>query len=123
MAALAASAGELAASLVGIAALAASLLAAGSLYGWLLEGGRLRAGFGPGIIFWTVAFPLARLAPELMLSGGGGPASLSQGLAGFLAYQAMVGGAFGLGFLLLHSPGDRAAGQDRLEQEPSALER
>ncbi|MGH2817337.1 MAG: hypothetical protein ACRDJS_02610 [Actinomycetota bacterium] len=34
---------------------------------------------------------------------GGGKAGLSQGIAGFLVYQAMVGSAFGLGFLLLHN--------------------
>jgi hypothetical protein len=103
MAALAATAGGLAESLVAIVALTASLLVAGTAYGWLLQSGRMRAGFGPGILFWSVAFPAARLAQELMVAGGGGEAGLSQGMAPFLLYQAMVGGAFGLGFLLLHN--------------------
>jgi hypothetical protein len=102
MVALAASAGGLAESLTTIVALTASLMVAGTTYGWLVQSGRMRVGFGPGILFWCMAFPLARLAQELMVVGGGGEAGLSQGVAGFLAYQAMVGGAFGLGFFLLH---------------------
>jgi hypothetical protein len=103
MAVLTASAGGLAASLPAIVALTAALLAAGMLFGWLIETGRLRAGFGPGVLFWIAAFPIARLVQEVVVPGGGGNAGLSQGMAGFLVYQAMVGGAFGLGFLLLHN--------------------
>jgi hypothetical protein len=103
MVALTLSAGGLASSLPAIAALTASLLAAGLTFGWLIHTERLRAGFGPGILFWIAAFPLARLAQEFMIAGGGGQAGLSQGMAGFLIFQAMVGGAFGLGFVLLHN--------------------
>lgn len=103
MAALTVAAGDLAASLPGIAMLTAALVAAGLLYGWLMQTERLRMGFGPGILFWVGAFPLARLAQELIGVGGGGPAGLGQGLVSFLIYQAMVGGAFGLGFVLLHN--------------------
>jgi hypothetical protein len=103
MMALAMSGGGLASSLAAIAVLTTSLLVAGMIYGWLVDRGRLRAGLGPGIVFWSLAFPAARLAQEMMLVGGGGKAGLAQGLASFLVYQAMVGGAFGLGFVLLHS--------------------
>jgi hypothetical protein len=101
MAALAA--GDLASSLPAIVTLTAAIVAAGMLYGWLMQTERLRMGFGPGILFWVAAFPLARLAQELIGVGGGGPAGLGQGFVSFFIYQAMVGGAFGLGFVLLHN--------------------
>jgi hypothetical protein len=98
MAALTASAGGLAGSLPAIAALTMSLAAAGLTYGWLVDDGRMREGFGPGILFWSAAFPAARLAQEIALGAGS-----REGLPAFLIYQALVGGAFGLGFLLLHN--------------------
>lgn len=103
MAALTVSSGALARSLPAIAALTVALVAAGTFYGWLVQTERLRMGFGPGILFWIVVLPLARLAQEFMVAGGGGAAGLGQGVAGFLVYQALVGGAFGLGFVLLHN--------------------
>jgi hypothetical protein len=103
MAALTVSSGGLARSLPAIVALTVALVAAGALFGWLMQTERLRMGFGPGILFWIAAFPLARFAQELMVAGGGGPAGLEQGIASFFIYQAMVGGAFGLGFVLLHN--------------------
>jgi hypothetical protein len=103
MAALTVAGGELANSLPAIVMLTAAIVAAGMLYGWLMQTERLRMGFGPGILFWVGAFPLARLAQELIGVGGGGPAGLGQGFVPFLIYQAMVGGAFGLGFVLLHN--------------------
>jgi hypothetical protein len=115
MAALTVSAGGLASSLPAIAALTAALVAGGVFYGWLIQAGRLRVGFGPGILFWIVAFPFARLAQEWMVPGGGGAAGLGQGIASFLVFQAMVGGAFGLGFVLLHNQiwGWLSAGSER----------
>jgi hypothetical protein len=98
MAALTASAGGLAGSLPAIVALTVTLAVAGAGYGWLVDCDRLRGGFGSGILFWSVAFPVARLAQEVLL--GAGP---DEGLPAFLIYQALVGGAFGLGFLLLHN--------------------
>ncbi len=103
MAALTVAAGGLASSAPAIVALTAAIVAVGVFYGWLLETERLRMGFGPGILFWIVAFPLARSAQELMVAGGGGHAGLEQGIVSFFIYQAMVGGAFGLGFVLLHN--------------------
>jgi hypothetical protein len=101
MAAIAFSAGGLLASMPEIVALTAVLVVAGVVYGWLVETERLRADFGPGILFWSAAFPAARLSQEFLV-GTAGEAGLSEGLLAFLAYQALVGGAFGLGFLLLH---------------------
>ena len=98
MAALTASAGGLAGSVVGIAALTLTLMVAGMAYGWLVDTERLPEGFGSGILFWTAALPAARVAHE-MLVGDGVPDSI----VGFVVYQALVGGAFGLGFLLLQN--------------------
>jgi hypothetical protein len=98
MAALTASSGGLTASLPAIAALTLALAVAGTTYGWLVDSGRMRMGFGPGILFWSAALPAARLAQEAVVGSG-----LRDSLPAFLAYQALVGGAFGLGFLLLHN--------------------
>jgi hypothetical protein len=102
MAAIAFSAGGLLASMPEIVTLTAVLVVAGVVYGWLVETERLRSDFGPGILFWSAAFPAARLTQELMIRSGGEQSGLSEGLFAFLFYQALVGGAFGLGFLLLH---------------------
>jgi hypothetical protein len=98
MAALTASAGGLTGSLQAIVALTITLAIGGVTYGWLVDSGRVRGGFGSGILFWSAALPVARLGQEILVG-----ASLSEGMLGFLLYQALVGGAFGLGFLLLHN--------------------
>jgi hypothetical protein len=101
MAVIAAPTGGLSRSILGILALTLPLLLAGVFYGWLLDNGRLRVGFGPGILFWVVAFPLARLTQELMV--GSESMSMAELLGDFMIFQALVGGAFGLGFFLLHN--------------------
>ncbi|MGH2774953.1 MAG: hypothetical protein ACRDJT_05920 [Actinomycetota bacterium] len=98
MAALTASAGGLAGSLPGIVALTLTLVGAGAAFGWLVDTERLSGGFGSGILFWTAALPVARVAQEIFVGQG-----IPDGLVGFVVYQALVGGAFGLGFLLLHN--------------------
>jgi hypothetical protein len=98
MAAFTVSSGGLAASLLAIVVLTLALVAGGMTYGWMLDSERLRAGFGSGILFWSAALPAARLFQELLVGSG-----LRESLPSFLVYQAMVGGAFGLGFLLLHN--------------------
>ena len=98
MAALTASAGGLAGSLPGIAALTLTLVVAGVAYGWLLGSERMREGFGPGILFWSAALPAARIAQEVLVGEG-----FPDGVPAFVIYQALVGGAYGLGFLLLHN--------------------
>jgi hypothetical protein len=97
MAALTASAGGLAGSLPGVAALTITLAIAGGTYGWLVDSDRMREGFGPGILFWSAALPAARIAQEIMVGEG-----FPDGVFAFALYQVLVGGAFGLGFLLLH---------------------
>jgi hypothetical protein len=98
MAALTASTGRLAGSLPAIVWLTLPLLAAGVAYGWLVDTERLTGGFGSGILFWTAAFPAARLAQEFLAA-----ARVPDDVLSFVIYQALVGGAFGLGFLLLHN--------------------
>jgi hypothetical protein len=98
MAALTASSGGLTASLPAVAVLTLALVAGGVTYGLLVDSERMRGGFGSGILFWTAALPAARLAQELLMGAG-----LRESLPSFLVYQALVGGAFGLGFLLLHN--------------------
>jgi hypothetical protein len=110
--------GGLAASLPAIVGLAAPLLAAGIAYGRLMESGRLRAGYGPGILFWCVAFAAARLVQEFLFGAPDARTGLSQGLLAFLTYQLMVGGAFGLGAVLLH--GQIAGLLDRANIPPEA---
>ena len=98
MAAITASTGRLAGSVVAIVALTLPLLVAGMAYGWLVDSERLTGGFGSGILFWTAAFPAARLAQEVLAA-----ARVPENVLSFVIYQALVGGAFGLGFLLLHN--------------------
>ena len=98
MATFTASSGGLTASLLAIVVLTLALVAGGITYGWMVDNERLRAGFGSGILFWSAALPVARLFQELLVGSG-----LRESLPSFLVYQAMVGGAFGLGFLLLHN--------------------
>ncbi|MGH2820886.1 MAG: hypothetical protein ACRDJ5_09555 [Actinomycetota bacterium] len=100
MAVLAGTAGGLTGSLPAILALTGPLLVAGVVFGWLVDRQALRAGFGPGILFWVVALPASRLAQELMVGSGSG--GLAKGIVPFLAFQALVGGGFGLGFVILH---------------------
>lgn len=103
MAVLASSGGELVASVPAIVVLTALLVAAGVVYGLLLQTERMRAGFGPEILYWSGAFATARLLFELLLGDPSSRAGLSNGLMGFLVYQVMVGAGFGLGFVLLHN--------------------
>jgi hypothetical protein len=98
MAALTASSGGLTASLPAVAVLTLALVVGGVTYGLLVDSERMRGGFGSGILFWSAALPAARLAQELLMGAG-----LRESLPSFLIYQALVGGAFGLGFLLLHN--------------------
>jgi hypothetical protein len=101
MAVLASTAGGLSGSLLGIVVLTAALGVAGVVYGRLLDSGRMRAGFGTGILFWVVALPVARMTHELLM--GFSDKGMGGGVLSFAVYQAMVGGAFGLGFVLLHT--------------------
>ena len=103
MVVLASSTGGLAASLPAILVLTAVLVLAGYVFGWMVQTGRMRAGFGPGIVFWAIAFPVARLIFEIIVGDDNSRSGLSNGVVPFLAFQAIVGSAFGLGFVLVHN--------------------
>jgi hypothetical protein len=98
MAALTASSGGLTGSVAGIVALTFTLAIAGMAFGWLVDTERLSGGFGSGILFWTAALPAARIAQEILVGEG-----VPDSVVAFVVYQALVGGAFGLGFLLLQN--------------------
>lgn len=89
---------------IGMAALAVLSLAVplalfGGLYGMLLGHGVFRPGtFGPVGLYWMAAFPVSRLAQEIVAPTGG----LLEGVLPFLAYQAMIALGFAIGFLWLH---------------------
>lgn len=76
----------------------------GGGHGVLLASGLLRPGmFAPAAVYWLAAFPLARLLHETItwwvLRGTPG---LREPPVGFLAYQALIGTGFAIGFVWLH---------------------
>lgn len=83
-------------------ALPLGLLGAG--YSVLLGRNLFRPGvFAPAGLYWLAGFPLARLFQETITGlVVFGHVSLPGGVAGFLAYQAMVSLGFAIGFLWLH---------------------
>jgi hypothetical protein len=97
-----------------ILALAIPLLGAGVLFGWLTDTERLT--FGRAILYWAAAFSVSRLTQQLLVGEG----DLKDGLIGFLVYQALVGGLFGLGFLLLYE--QVLAGIQKVLGEPAGPE-
>jgi uncharacterized membrane protein len=116
MALLVTIAGEGAASFTeAILALTLPLLAAGVLFGWLTDHDRLT--FGRALLYWAAAFAVCRLTQELLL----GDRAIKDGLIGFVLYQALVGGLFGLGYLLLYQ--QVLAGFDKVLGEPEGGER
>ncbi|MED7926322.1 hypothetical protein SMD20_18855 [Nonomuraea sp. LP-02] len=79
-------------------ALATPLALFGGLFGVLAGHGVLRPGtFGPAGLYWMAAFPLSRLLQESVAGVG-----MNDGVLPFLAYQAMVGLGFAIGFVWLH---------------------
>ncbi|TYB66153.1 hypothetical protein FXF51_18375 [Nonomuraea sp. PA05] len=104
-------------------ALATPLALFGGLYSMLLAHGVFRPGtFGPVGLYWMAAFPVSRLAQEIMSPTGG----LLEGVGPFLAYQAMIALGFAIGFLWLHErlmphwllrrAGDNPLAQDLLDK-------
>ncbi|MEV0995758.1 hypothetical protein [Nonomuraea sp. NPDC050202] len=80
-------------------ALATPLALFGGLYSMLLGHGVFRPGtFGPVGLYWMAAFPVSRLAQEILAPTGG----LLEGVGPFLAYQAMIALGFAIGFLWVH---------------------
>ncbi|MEU8382975.1 hypothetical protein [Streptosporangium sp. NPDC048865] len=76
----------------------------GTGYSILLARNLFRPGlFAPAGLYWLAGFPLARLFQETITGlAVFGQVSLPGGVAGFLAYQAMVSLGFAIGFLWLH---------------------
>jgi uncharacterized membrane protein len=98
-----------------IVALTVPLLAAGVLFGWLTDHDRLT--FGRALLFWAAAFSVCRLTQELLV----GNREIKDGPIGFVLYQAVVGGLFGLGYLLLYQ--QVLAGFHKVLGEPDGSER
>ncbi|MEV6238474.1 hypothetical protein [Lentzea sp. NPDC051838] len=91
-------------ALVTMVALGLPLGAFGGGFGLLVAAGKLPAGrFAPVALYWLVAFPLARLIHETVVSLVlTGQVRLPSDLAGFLAYQGIVSLGWAIGFLWLH---------------------
>jgi hypothetical protein len=91
-------------ALVTMVALGLPLGAFGGGFGLLVAAGRLPAGrFAPVALYWFLAFPLARLTHEIVVSLVlTGQVRLPSDLAGFLAYQGIVSLGWAIGFLWLH---------------------
>lgn len=79
----------------------------GMVYDALLDAGKLRfGGVAPAALFGVLSFPVARLLQELLLTGLFGQGITLQqesGVLPFLAFQAVMGFGYGIGFLLIHS--------------------
>ncbi|WP_344982172.1 hypothetical protein [Streptosporangium fragile] len=76
----------------------------GGGYGILMGRGLFKPGlFAPAGLYWLAGFPLSRLLQETVTGlASFGRVTLSGGLPGFLAYQAMVSLGFAIGFVWLH---------------------
>jgi hypothetical protein len=79
----------------------------GIIYDALLDAGKLRFGYGaPTALYGVLTFPIARLVQELLLTqifGEGITLQQESGILSFLAYQAIMGFGYGVGFLMIHS--------------------
>src|ERR671911_3019694 len=78
----------------------------GIIYDALLDAGKLNFGYAaPTALFGVLTFPIARLLQELLLTAIFGQAITLQqesGVLSFLAYQAIMGFGYGIGFLMIH---------------------
>src|ERR671910_1573827 len=78
----------------------------GMLYDALLDAGKLRFGYAaPTALYGVLTFPIARLIQELLLTAiFGQRITLQQesNVLSFLAYQAIMGFGYGIGFLMIH---------------------
>src|SRR5918994_507729 len=79
----------------------------GVIYDALLDAGKLNFGYAaPTALYGVLTFPIARLVQELLLTaifGQGITLQQESGVLSFLAYQAMMGFGYGIGFLMIHS--------------------
>lgn len=88
-------------------ALGVPLAIFGIVYDLLLDAGKIRfGGVAPAALFGVVAFPISRLLQELILTmifGTGVTLQQEAGVPQFLAFQALMGFGYGIGFLMIHS--------------------
>ena len=95
-------------SFVIVAALGLSIPLAifGIIYDVLLDAGKLNFGYAaPTALYGVLTFPIARLLQELLLTaifGQGITLQQESGVLSFLAYQAIMGFGYGIGFLMIH---------------------
>ena len=79
----------------------------GIIYDALLDAGKLNFGYAaPTALYGVLTFPVARLIQELLLTavfGQGITLQQESGVLSFLAYQAIMGFGYGIGFLMIHS--------------------
>src|SRR5829696_2850447 len=79
----------------------------GIIYDALLDAGKLSFGYAaPTALYGVLTFPVARLIQELLLTavfGQGITLQQESGVLSFLAYQAIMGFGYGIGFLMIHS--------------------
>jgi hypothetical protein len=79
----------------------------GMIYDNLLDAGKLNFGYAaPTALFGVLTFPIARLVQELVLTaifGQGITLQQESGVLSFLAYQAIMGFGYGIGFLMIHN--------------------
>jgi hypothetical protein len=79
----------------------------GMAYDWLLDSGRFPFGrIAPTALYGVITFPLARLVQEFLLTllfGEGITLQQEANVLSFLAYQAIMGFGYGIGFLMIHS--------------------
>ena len=78
----------------------------GIIYDALLDAGKLNFGYAaPTALYGTLTFPVARLIQELLLTaifGQGITLQQESNVLSFLAYQAIMGFGYGIGFLMIH---------------------
>jgi hypothetical protein len=78
----------------------------GVIYDVLLDAGKLNFGYAaPTALYGVLTFPIARLLQELLLTaifGQGITLQQEAGVLSFLAYQAIMGFGYGIGFLMIH---------------------
>jgi hypothetical protein len=79
----------------------------GIIYDALLDAGKLNFGYAaPTALYGVLTFPIARLVQELLLTmiyGQGITLQQESGVLSFLAYQAIMGFGYGIGFLMIHN--------------------
>ena len=79
----------------------------GMIYDALLDAGKLSFGYAaPTALYGVLTFPIARLIQEALLTqifGQGITLQQETSVLSFLAYQAIMGFGYGIGFLMIHN--------------------